>query len=83
MDKDEFQAWKDSPATKWVLDYLRQTSGEVDQGLKRRLSASTGMAPSQWAELQPLAAHDAGYLRALRQIIELEYEQIEDERVDA
>lgn len=78
MDKEEFQAWKDSPATQWVLAYLKRVSERMDKGLKERLSLSPTLDPQEWAALQPMAALDAGYLKALRLIIDLEYEQTQE-----
>ena len=79
MDKEEFQAWKDSHPTQWVLRRLKAISERVDSGLKQRLFLSTQVDPAQWAALQSQAAHDAGYLRAIEQVISLEHEDIEDE----
>lgn len=76
MDKEEFQAWKDSPATQWVLQWLQTKASEVEEGLKQRLSLSTGLDPAQWQALQPLAAHDAGYVRAIGELVDLEFTDI-------
>ncbi len=84
MDKEEFQAWKDSPATQWVLRWLKAKSLEVEEGLKSRLSHSTGSSPTEWAALQPLAAHDRGYISAIGAMVDLEFEDIsEEEKIDA
>lgn len=82
MDKDEFQAWKDSPATQWVLGRLRLKASEVDQALKERLSLSTGYSPQDWAALQPLAAHDRGYVSAIHELADLEHADIAPEEAN-
>lgn len=84
MDKDEFQAWKDHPATQWVLRWLQNKASEVEEGLKSRLSLSTGASPAEWVSLQPLAAHDRGYISAIGEMVALEFEDIsEEEKIDA
>lgn len=84
MDKEEFQAWKDSPATQWVLAYFREVEQRMDQALKERLSQSSSYSPAEWAELQPRAAHDLGYLVAVREFIAVEHHDIaEEEKIDA
>lgn len=84
MDKDEFQAWKDSPATQWVLARLSEIHQRVEQGVRDRLFLSTGLPSQEWQSLQAQAACDRGYVSALKEVIELEHQDIgEPERNSA
>ncbi len=85
MDKDEFQAWKDSPTTQWVHDRLKEIAARVEEGMKARLFESTCTSAAEWAALQGQASFDAGYVKALLQVFTLEYSEIseEDEKIDA
>jgi hypothetical protein len=76
MDKDEFQAWKDSPATRWALSRLQEAAQRVEQGLKDRLYLSTGLPPEQWASLQAQAAYDRGYVAAIGELVDLKAEDV-------
>lgn len=79
MDKEDFQAWKDSPLTEWVFLRLSQIADRVESGLKDRLYQSTHLPPSQWAEIQSQAQADVQYVRAIREITNLELEDIDDQ----
>lgn len=79
MDKDEFQAWKDSPATQWVLNHLRQKSESTEERLRAVLYHSTGLPPQEWASLQARAGHDRGLVVAFNYVLDLEYEHTQEE----
>lgn len=85
MDKDEFQAWKDSPATQWVLNHLRQVAERMEAGSKDSLFHATASQAADWANLQARAAYDRGYVQAIGLLVGLEFEQVseEDEKIDA
>ena len=80
MDKEDFQAWKDSQATQWVLSRLEQWADRVAEDLGQALMNSVQLEPAQWASLQARAAYDRGVIAALNQIVTLEYKEIEDEK---
>ncbi len=82
MDKEDFQAWKDSPATQYVLGYLRSVATRVETGIKDRLFENSLASPDRWAALQVQASHEAGYVEALREFIELEHEDIAKSKQD-
>lgn len=76
-DKEEFQAWMDSPMTKWVRDKLRLKAQETAQQQQEMLLNSAVTSPLQWSEAQPRAAHLLGLCEGLMQIVDLEFEQLE------
>jgi hypothetical protein len=61
MDKEDFQAWKDSPATQWVMGYMRSVADRVEAGVKDRLFGNVLLAPDSWANLQVQVSDEAGY----------------------
>lgn len=79
VDKEEFQQWKASPLTQWVLQTLEARASEVEDQLKASLYSQTGLGVTDWANLQARAAYDKGVATALRYVVGLEIEDIVDE----
>ena len=79
MDQEQFETWKESPATRWVMARLAVLADRVENGTKERLFLSGGLSVAEWQALQAPAAEDRGYVRALRLVVELEMEQVSDE----
>lgn len=80
MDKDSFQQWKDSQATQWVLQWLRDRASAVEEEQKRLLFQSAlHLDPDQWSARQVSAGHDAGYVRAIAEMLDLNFEDISPE----
>lgn len=81
MDKDSFQAWKDSPVTRWVMERLTERGQEMEAQIKEFLfRASRRSNPDQpWASLQPNAAFVQGQVDAFDFLVNLELEQLQDD----
>lgn len=79
MDKDEFQAWKDSPATQWVLRRLKARLEELESAQKDLLFQSPLSRPAEWAALQVSAAHEYGVATTLGFVVGLEFKQLLEE----
>lgn len=77
MDKDEFQAWKDSPATQWVLSRLLERSQRVEELVRERLFHSTGLSAAEWSNLQAQAGYERGLVAGLNFVIGLEHEEVD------
>lgn len=82
MDKEEFQAWKASPATQWVLARLRNRALAVEERLCRELYQSTGLSTQEWASLQSRAGFDRGVATGLNFVVELEHEEVDEQERD-
>lgn len=78
MDSEDFQIWKESTATQWVLKALGAIGSRVQDGMKDRLVGSALLDGAGWAALQVNAADAAGYVRAINEMIELEFEDVSD-----
>lgn len=76
MDKEDFLAWKDSPATQWVLQRLLLKAQLVEELCRNQLYQSTGHSPEEWARLQSLAAYDRGTADSLNFVINLEHDEL-------
>lgn len=79
MDKDEFQAWKDSPATKWVLARVQSKSRLTQEGVQELLFQSAQVEAQTWRNLQARAAYELGMVTGLNYVVQLEHEEIADE----
>ena len=78
MDKEEFQAWKDSRATQWVLKRLLARAGSIKEQASDLLYQSTGASPEEWASLQARVAYDRGVATALTFVADLEHHEVDD-----
>lgn len=78
MDKEDFQAWKDSPATRFVLAALQGKATDINLMCRDRLFNSTQGSPEDWAALQARASFDAGYVKAIEELVQLEHKDVED-----
>jgi hypothetical protein len=78
MDKEEFEAWKTSQSTQWVLARLAAKAEQVRTELQHQLFHSTGHTAEQWADLQARAGHDVGVADGLNFVVELQFEEIHD-----
>ena len=85
MDKDEFRAWKDSPATMWVMRWLAEEAARVEAESKALLFDAAYLTAAQWADLQGRVGHSRGYVEAIRGVLALEHSEIseEDEKIEA
>ena len=78
MDKEDFLAWKDQPATQWVLQRLLLKAQTVEELCRNQLYQSTGHSPTEWALLQSRAAYDRATADALNFVVNLDFEEIHD-----
>jgi hypothetical protein len=76
LDKEEFQAWKDSPATRWVLERYQQEISELAQRAGENLFNSPVVQPAEWAANQVQIAYSKGYFDGLSRSIAGEYESL-------
>ena len=79
MDQEQFETWKESPATRWVMARLALLADRVENSAKERLFLAGGLSVADWQALQAPAAWDRGYVRALRLVVDLDMEQVSDE----
>lgn len=79
MDAEQFETWKESASTQWVMKRLAWIADGVEAGTKERLFLSGGIGVADWQALQAPAAEDRGYVRALREMIALNLEDVSDE----
>lgn len=80
MDAEEFQAWKDSAATQWVLLRVAGKAALLEAGAKERLYRAEQMSAADWANLQSFAAHERGIVIGMNYVVGLELSDIDDER---
>jgi hypothetical protein len=81
MDKEEFEAWKTSQSTQWVLARLAERSKAISDALKEYLSNATiTTPPAEWSGLQSRGAFDRGYMAGLDFAVELEFEEIDGDQ---
>lgn len=78
MDAEDFQIWKESPATQWVLKRLQAKADIIKAGLAEQLYHSTDRTPAEWAEIQARAAKDRGIAVGMETVCNLEFEEIND-----
>lgn len=78
MDKEDFLAWKDQPATQWVLERLSLKAQELELLCSQQLYQATGSSPAEWSALQSRAAYDRGTATGLNFVVNLEFEEIHE-----
>ena len=84
LDKEEFQAWRDSPATQWFLARLKAEATDQASTLTTLLMTLTSYPPDQWAAEQPQASYSKGYCEGLMSVVERAYEDLlTDEELEA
>ena len=76
LDKEEFQAWKDSPATQWVMVRLRQQATDSAQRVADRLLQLVSQSPDEIVAAQPELAATKGFSEALITVSDLRYESL-------
>ncbi len=76
LDKEDFQAWKEHPATRWVLDRLQSKATVQAESLQDLLLQMVGFPPTQWAEEQPQASLAKGFCEGLMAVVEIDYEDL-------
>lgn len=76
MDKDEYQAWKDSAATQWVMRRIDQELLELAQRVSENLFNSPLKAPDQWAADQVQVAYSKGYFDGLARVLSADHESL-------
>lgn len=78
MDSEDFQIWKESTATQWVLQRLAQQSDAIKTDLSEQLFYGTGNSPEEWAAMQARAAFDRGRVAGVNSLVALTFEEIND-----
>lgn len=79
MDKDEFLAWKESPATRWVLSRLKAIAQEEAQRLQDQLYNLSLQPPVDWAAQQPQASYLRGRCDRTIEVVSLNFEDVAEE----
>lgn len=80
MDKDEFEAWRDSPATQAVFAYLReQADAREARGGKFLWGSAVGSGQEQWHRNQIEAAYMRGRVEGLREVLGLEHDTLTED----
>jgi hypothetical protein len=78
MDAEDFQIWKESTATQWVLSRVLARANGVKAALAEELYHSTNLTPAEWAALQARAGFDRGLATGMETVCNLEFEEIND-----
>ena len=76
MDAEDFAVWRESTSTQWVMARLSAIADRVEEGIKQRMIDSLMVDPATWAALQVRFADDKGYVRAIREMILLEFDDV-------
>jgi len=76
LDKEEFQAWRDSKATRWVMDRLEAELTELAQRVGENLFNSPIRLPKEWAADQISVAHSKGYFDGLARVVSADHESL-------
>lgn len=76
LDKEEFQAWKDHPATRWVMSRLVQQATGSTLAIQARLLDLVSQPPSVLKSERPSLAQAKGYSEGLITAANLEYESL-------
>ena len=79
MDAEDFAIWRESTGTQWVLKRLSAKADEIDRVCANSLYAALTLSPDEWAALHVRAAKDAGVALGLRQLGEMDFEDLTDE----
>lgn len=79
MDSEDFQIWKESTATQWVLKRVQANADVVKAKLAEHLYHATTLPPDEWAALKGRAAFDRGIATGMETVCNLEFEDINDE----
>lgn len=78
MDSEDFQIWKESTATQWVLKRLQAKADIIKAGLAEQLYHATDLSPAEWAGLHARASKDRGISVGMEVVCNLEFEEIDD-----
>lgn len=78
MNAEEFEAWKTSQATQWVLRKVAEKAAELEQRTRDQLYHATGQTPEEWAVLQARAGCDRGTVIGMNFVVGLELEEIDE-----
>lgn len=76
LDKEEFQAWKDSPATRWVMDRLSRQATDSALRIQERLLDLISQEPALLRSERPSLAQAKGYSEGLITAANLAYESL-------
>lgn len=82
MDSEDFQIWKESTATQWVLKRVQANADSVKAKLAEQLYHSTNLSPDEWAAIQSRAGFDRGMATGMETICNLNFEDIDDSSVE-
>lgn len=78
MDKEDFQAWKTSQATQWVIKELTDQTAQWEADCKSQLFQAS--AQPGWEQLQVQAAYLKGRCDGVNLIREMEFEDHEQDQ---
>lgn len=80
VDPEDFQAWKDSQLTQWVLSRLLDLREQKVADKKAALfHSAAALDPSQWASQQPDAAFVQGQCDAFDFVANVTLDQLQEE----
>jgi hypothetical protein len=83
VDPEEFQAWKDSRMTQWVLSCLKhQWEQKVEEQKSILFHSPRQLDPTQWASLQASAAFVQGQCDVLDYVAGLKLEDLQSEEAE-
>jgi len=82
LDKEEYLAWKDHPATRAVFQRHKDQADQLGQMLADSLVNSLAVPPDQWAAGQPHKALQAGHCSGVLSVLNADWDDLltEDER---
>ena len=84
LDKEDFLAWRDSLATRWVMERLEAEALELAQRVGENLFNSPLKPPPEWAADQVQVAYSKGYFDGLLKAVAGDYEGLlTDEELQA
>lgn len=79
MTREDFESWRDQPATQWFMRMLEAKAAEIRTQASDRVFDSQGLSILEWAGMQAPIAHERGRWRELEAVISMRYEDIADD----
>lgn len=76
LEKEDFQAWREQAATRWVLERLKAEATEWAGDLKDQLYQMASSDPLAWQAQQVQAAYLRGLCEARIGFAALEYDEL-------
>jgi hypothetical protein len=77
MDKDDFEQWRESAATKWFMGKVAERAKHISAQLNDHLFAMAAHSPADWATHQPHAAYEKGASEAMMAVTVYTLEDLE------